>query len=194
MHRFIRRRAAVRGFAIASLIAALIAPSLALTAPATFPPRVFQSQQTHYLRFTVSFNSCVLTTGACSYKVGALPYNAFVVRGYQQIVANFNSGTTDTVSVGVTPANANELVAAQSVHAGAGGVTALTLSATGSGTQVTGAGAAQTGSNGGFDVFVKYAQTGSAPTAGQAVIVLEYFAPNDGACTAVPNGATAPAC
>ena len=191
---FIRRRAVARGFGVCSLIAALLAPAFALGASAAFPPRVFPSQQTHYLRFTVSFNACVLAAGSCAVKVGALPYNAFVVRGYQQIVTNFNSGTTDTLSVGVSPSNANELVAAQSVHAGAGGVTALTLAATGSGTQATGAGTAQTGSNGGFDVWVKYTQTGSAPTAGSAVIVLEYFAPNDGTCTAVPSGASAPAC
>jgi hypothetical protein len=41
---------------------------------------------------------------------------------------------------------------------------------------------------------VKYAQTGAAPSAGQAVIVLEYFAPNDGTCAPVPIGATAAAC
>ena len=38
-----------------------------------------------------------------------------------------------------------------------------------------------------------YAQTGSAPTAGSAVIALEYFAANNGACAPVKNGATAPA-
>jgi hypothetical protein len=191
---FIYRRAIARGFAVCSLVAALVAPAIALAAPAVPPPRIFPSQQTHYLRFTVSFNACVLAAGSCAVKVGALPYNAFVVRGYQQIVTNFNSGTTDTVSVGVSPGNANELVAAQSVHAGAGGITALTLAATGSGTQATGAGATQSGSNGGFDVWVKYSQTGFLPTAGTAVIVLEYFAPNDGTCTAVPSGASAPAC
>jgi hypothetical protein len=123
----------------------------------------------------------------------ALPHNAFVVRGTQQIITAFNSGTTDTVSVGVTATNANELVAAQSVH-GAAGVSALTLAATGAGTQAAGNGVTQTGSSGGFDIWVKHAQTGTAPSAGQVVIVLEYFAPNDGDCGPVPNGTTAPAC
>ena len=186
-------RKIIYAFTLAAL-AAFATATHALTAPPTFPPRYFQTQQTHYVRFTVNFNSCVPVAGACSFKIGALPYNAFVVRGYQQIIANFNSGTTDTVSLGVTAGNANELVAAQSVHTGAGAVTPLTLAATGSGTQATGAGATQTGTNGGFDIWVRYAQTGSAPTTGQAVIVLEYFAPNDGACGPVPNGTIAAAC
>ena len=186
-------RKIIYAFTLAAL-AAFATATHALTAPPTFPPRYFQTQQTHYVRFTVNFNSCVPVAGACSFKIGALPYNAFVVRGYQQIIANFNSGTTDSVSLGVTAGNANELVAAQSVHTGAGAVTPLTLAATGSGTQATGAGATQTGTNGGFDIWVKYAQTGSPPTTGQAVIVLEYFAPNDGACGPVPNGTIAAAC
>ncbi len=168
--------------------------AFALTVPPSFEPRQFSTQQTHYLRFTVNYNSCVLSAGSCAFKVGALPYNAFVIRGYQQIVTSFNSGTTDTLSIGVTQANANELVAAQSVHGSAGGATALTIVSTNAGTVVTGDGATQTGTNGGFDVWVKYAQTGSAPTAGQAVEVLEYFAPNDGSCAPVPLGATAAAC
>jgi hypothetical protein len=190
--RHLMRRIAT-AFALTAVTGFTATTVYAITAPPTFAPRVFQTQQTHYVRFTVNFNPCVLVAGSCTFKIGALPYNAFVVRGTQQIITSFNSGTTDTVSVGVTATNANELVAAQSVH-GAAGVSALTLAATGAGTQATGNGSTQTGSDGGFDIWVKYAQTGTAPTAGQAVIVLEYFAPNDGTCTAVPNGTTAPAC
>jgi hypothetical protein len=186
-------RSITAGIAGAAFLLGALAPGFALTSPSTFPPRYFQTQQTHYVRFTVNFNSCVLVSNSCTFKIGALPYNAFVVRGTQQIVTSFNSATTDTVAVGITSTNANELVAAQSVH-GAAGVSTLTIAATGAGTQVTGNGATQTGSDGGFDIWVKYAQTGAAPSAGQAVIVLEYFAPNDGTCAPVPIGATAAAC
>ena len=191
MRHFTRRIAAAIAFAALSGFTA--STVYALTSPATFAPRNFQTQQTHYVRFTVNFNSCVLVANACTLKIGALPYNAFIVRGYQQIVTSFNSATTDTLAVGISQTSANELVAAQSVH-GAAGVSTLTIASTGSGTQVTGNGATQTGADGGFDVWVKYAQTGAAPTTGQAVIVLEYFAPNDGACAPVPTGATAGAC
>ncbi|HEX4828311.1 MAG TPA: hypothetical protein VFV12_08800 [Xanthobacteraceae bacterium] len=156
-------------------------------------PRVFQTQQVHYLRFVVNFNSCVLAAGTCSYRVGALPYNAFLIRATQQIITNFNSGTTDTVALATSSGGA-QIVAAQTVHAGAGGATSLTIVAANVGIAATGNGIAQTGFNGGFDVWAVYAQTGAAPTAGQAVYVLEYIGPNDGACAFVPLGATAGAC
>lgn len=181
-------------FVIAASIFIGVTAALALTIPPTFTPRQFPSQQTHYLRFTVNWNSCVLSSGSCTFKVGAVPYNSFVIRGYQQIVTNFNSGTTDTLAVGVTSTSANELVTAQSVHTGSGGATALTIVSTNAGTVATGDGATATGNDGGFDIWVKYAQTGAAPTAGQAILVLEYFAPNDGTCVGVPIGGSGVAC
>ncbi len=164
-----------------------------------FPPRLFLSQQTHYIRINATFNAingtgCVLVSGSCTVLVGAVPYNSFIVRGYQQIITSFNSGTQDSLSVGVTSANANELVVAEGVRAAPGGATSLTIVAANLGITATGNGATQTGGNGGFGIWVKYAQTGAAPTAGQAILVLEYFAPNDGTCTAVPMNATAGAC
>ena len=169
--------------------------ALALTTPPSFSPRQFTTQQTHYLRFTVNFNSCVLASGSCTVKVGAVPYNAWIMRAYQQIATSFNSLSTDTIAIGVTSANGNELVAAQSVHGAAGGATALTVISTAAGTVVTGAGATSTATNGsGFDIWVKYAQTGTAPTAGAASYIIEYAAPNDGACAPVPQGSTAIAC
>jgi hypothetical protein len=117
------------------------------------------------------------------------------MRAYQQIATSFNSLSTDTIAIGVTSANGNELVAAQSVHGAAGGATALTVVSTAAGTVVTGAGATSTATNGsGFDIWVKYAQTGTAPTAGAASYIIEYAAPNDGSCAPVPQGSTAIAC
>jgi hypothetical protein len=169
--------------------------ALALTTPPSFSPRMFPSQQTHYLRFTINYNSCVLASGSCTVKVGAVPYNAWILRAYQQIVTSFNSLSTDTIAIGVTSANGNELVAAQSVHGAAGGATTLTVISTAAGTVVTGDGATSTSTSAsGFDIWVKYAQTGTAPTAGTASYIMEYAAPNDGACSAVPIGSTAVAC
>lgn len=183
---------AIAGGALAVLlvIGALSTSLFALTAPPSFSPRVFPTQQTHYLRFTVNFNSCALAAGTCSVKVGALPYNAFLISATQQVTTAFNSGTTDTVALGTASGGA-QLVAAQSVHA-AGDATALTL--VHPGIASVGNGIAQSGANGGFDVWAVYAQTGAAPTAGQAVYLIQYAAPNDGSCAPVPLGATAPAC
>lgn len=155
-------------------------------------PRQFNTQQTHYLRFTATYNACVLVSNTCSYKVGALPYNAFVVRAYQQVYTAFNSASTDTLAIGVSKGGA-ELVAAQSVHSTTAGLP-LTVVAANLGTAATGNNATATGSNGGFEVYATYAQTGTAPTAGNAVVIVEYIAPNDGSCQTVPLGSTAAGC
>src|ERR1700677_248946 len=168
-------------------IVTLASVAYALTIPATFPPRQFNTQQTHYIRFLVQFNSCVLAGGSCSYKVGALPYNAFVIRAYQQITTSFNSGTTDTLALGTSSGGVN-LVAAQSVHGAAGGATTLTIVSANAGITGAGDGPTPSGADGGFDVYVPYAQTGAVPPAGQAVIIVEYFGANDGNCITPPLG------
>jgi hypothetical protein len=171
---------------VSSALAALLvttALAFALVLPPQFAPRMYTEQQTHYLRFSVNFNSCVLVANTCSVKVGALPYNAFVVRAYQQVYTAFNSGTTDTLAVG-TASGGGQLVAAQSVHAATAGLP-LTVVAANLGSAATGNGIAATGTNGGFDVWAVYAQTGAAPTAGSAAIIIEYIAPNDGSCPTV---------
>ena len=169
----------------------LATAAFALTVPPTFSPRMFQTQQVHYMRFTVNFNSCTLASGTCSFKVGAIPYNSWLTDIRQQITTSFNSGTTDTVGIG-TATGGVTLVAAQSVHGAAGDAAALTV--VHPGITSTGNGIASTGAEGGFDIWVTYTQTGSAPTAGTAVYLLTYAAPNDGSCAPVPLGSTAPAC
>ena len=86
--------------------------AFALTVPATYAPRQFQTQQTAYMRFVVQATgqgiivngvACAAAAtggGNCSVKVGALPYNAFVARAYQQVTTAFNSTTTDTLGLG----------------------------------------------------------------------------------------------
>lgn len=184
----------VRALIAAAALFVTAGAALALTIPPAFSPRQFTTQQTHYVRFPVSFNSCVLAAGTCNVKVGAVPYNAWILRAYQQIVTSFNSGTTDTVAIGVTAGGA-ELVAAQSVAAAAGGATALTVVSANAGTVKTGDGATSTNTIGsGFDIWVKYTQTGAASTAGAAYYIIEYAAPNDGSCAVVPIGSTGIAC
>jgi hypothetical protein len=192
-----------------TLVGLLIAPiaAIALTNPATIAPRNFQTQQVGYLRIAITATgtginanglTCVAAVtggGNCSVKVGALPYNAYVIRASQQVVTAFNSTTTDTIGLGTAAGTGNQnLVAAQSVHA-AGGGTALTVVAANAGLAVTGNNIAQTGANGGFDIWVTFVYTTTnIATVGTDIIVLEFIAPNDGTCIDVPLGATAPAC
>jgi hypothetical protein len=169
-------------------------------------PRLFPTQQTHYLRFTVNFNDCVVVSNTCSVKRGAVPYNSWIARIQQQIVTNFNSGTTDDVAIGtlsgVCPnggvgvgfpgggcgATSGLLFGNTTVHSGAGAATAGTVFAASMGTVATGDGDTPTGSNGGFDIWTQYDQSGAAATAGQVVYVIEYIAPNDGNCVQPPIG------
>ena len=181
--------------AIILLAAGAFAPAAVAQTTPQFNPRSFASQQTTYTRFAVNFNSCTLpaAAGNCSFKVGAIPYNAFIVRGYMQVYTAFNSTTTDTVAVGTASGGA-QLVAATSTHA-AGPGAALTIVAANLGTAATGNNILPTGANGGFDIWATIAFTGAtAATAGNAVVVLEYFLPNDGACTSVPMGQAAAGC
>jgi hypothetical protein len=122
-----------------------------------------------------------------------VPYNAAILRAWQQITVSFNSATTDTLALATSSGGVN-LVAAQSVHGATGAMTALTVVAANVGIAATGNGITPTGANGGFDIWSVYTQTGAAPTAGTAVIVIEWIAPNDGQCIYVPLGATSPAC
>lgn len=185
MRDFNRNRLASVCFMAAAALIGAVGLARALTSPATYAPRMFQTQQVHYERFSFAFNSCVLVSNACSLKMGALPYNAWLTTFRQQIITSFNSGTTDTIGFGLASGGVT-VVAAQSVHGAAGDATALSL--VHAGITLTGNGVTPTGLDGGFDLFATYAQTGSAPSAGLAVFELEYVAPNDGACTNAPLG------
>jgi hypothetical protein len=193
MRHFLRTLVAGVGLALMAT-SAMVFPAAALTVPPTFAPRLFPNQQTHYLRFSVNFNSCPLpaSAGSCNFKVGALPYNAFIVRGYIQVTTAFNSTTTDTLNLGTASGGA-QLVSAQSTHAAIAS-TALTLVS--AGLTPTGNNTVSTGADGGFDVWANIAYTGaSAATAGAATVILEYFAPNDGSCIqTVPFGGSSGPC
>ncbi len=198
-----RNLAAAAGIALSMLaVASLSAPSFAQApiAPRGYSPRVFQTQQTHYLRFSLNFNSCTVPAGAatCNLKVGTLPYNAFLTGINYQIITVFNPTTSATWSLGTNTTGTN-ILAAQNVFTGQA-TTEVSLIASnafaGQGELVTGATAAQTGTQGGFDVFAVYTTgaNGSQGTTGQVVFIISYIAPNDGTCVAVPLGATSAAC
>ena len=182
--------AALVGFGLFGMIAG---PAAALTIPQQFSPTLYPSQQTHYLRFALNFNSCVPVSLACSVKVGAVPYNAFLVRAFTQTYTTFSGGgvTAFAASFGTTSANANEILTTTPLLTAAD---AVTVTLTHPGATATGNGIVQTGANGGFDIWVKLTATTGSPTAGSAVGIIEYIAPNDGSCTMVPMTQTAPGC
>jgi hypothetical protein len=182
-------------FLFAAFATTLVVPAMAQPnpiAPRSYSPRVFNTQQTHYLRFTVAFNSCT-PAGACTVKVGTLPYNAFLLRVYYQGEVAFGS-TTNLISLGTTSTAAVNIMAAVTGFQATVAPVQGTLVAGNLGVVLTGNGIAQTGTLGGFDVYATMTLTGATPTAGLAAFVLEYAGPNDGTCTMVPLGATATGC
>jgi hypothetical protein len=195
--RALRNIFAAVGFGLATL-AAVTLSAIALTVPAQYSPRVFQTQQTHYIRFTFNFNSCVIPAGAavCTVKVGALPYNAFLTAVHWQIITVFNPTTSATISLGTTSTAATNIKAALNVFTGQATTAGLDTAFAGAGELVTGSGAASTGADGGFDLYATYTTgaNGSQGTTGQIVFILEYIGPNDGSCAPVPLGSTATAC
>lgn len=190
---YVRQSAAALavGAALGSLLTAPIAV-FALNVPAQYAPRYFQTQQTHYIRFSLQVTSCVQVSNSCTIKVpAALPYNSLVMRVTAITNTAFNSTTSDGITLGITSASHNEIVSsACSIHAQA--IVACTVLATAG--SATGNGATQSGLDGGFDLFINWTGGGGTPNTGNAAIVIEYVAPNDGTCTAVPLNTTATGC
>ncbi len=150
------------------------------TIPASYPPRQATSLQTNYVRKVVNFSDGNVAGG---YQFGTVPLNAFITRVHVDIVTAFNAGTTNVLTFGVTQQNANELVASGDVTAGTPGYSAVTRGLGRAQTQNPSNASSTSGvtsGEGGVALFAKYAQTGTAATAGQAVVVIEYVPNNDG--------------
>src|SRR5262252_402106 len=183
------------GLFIAGGIALNILPALALVFPGQYAPRYFPTQQVHYERHVINItstaftgdtaqNTCIFAAGTCSIRIGALPYNSFVIRAALQITTACNAATTCTLALGTTSAG-TQLLAAQSILAAAGTAVLTPAVAGTAGILSTGNNIASSGQDGGFDLFATVTQTGAAATAGTVVFILEYYGPNDGGCT--PN-------
>jgi hypothetical protein len=196
-------------FLVAALATTMVVPAWSQAVPGgqrSFSPRMFNTQQVHYLRFTFNFNSCVIPAGAavCNVKVGAVPYNSWLKSVSYDLITVFNPTTSATISLG-TNTTATNILAAKSVFTGATlgpdgyvfcGTSCGAGTFAGIGMSVTGATTAQTGTLGGFDIYAAYTTgaNGSQGTTGSVVFVIEYYAPNDGSCAPVPLGSTAVAC
>ena len=127
--------------------------------------RNFGWQQIQYLRATINYNDPNITAGV---RFARLPANAFITQVLAYVVTAFNAGTTNPVSVGITQASANEIVAA--IPGQTAGFQPFTAAA--------GLGLAATAA-GDTDVWCKYAPTGTAATAGQIVVVIAFILNND---------------
>lgn len=133
--------------------------------PATVPPPRQDSRQvTNTLKKIVNFNDPGIASGvAFDNGLPSYPQGAFITRVLVEIVAVFNAGTTNVLTVGTNATTYNDIVNAGDVNEALLGVTdvvrALGRSIAASGDKV---------------IFAKFTQTGTAATTGQAVIVIEF--------------------
>jgi hypothetical protein len=133
----------------------------------TFPVRQAVSQEVSRLRIVVNYNDTSISGGARSY--GALPAGAIIVGTDVYINTVFNAGTTKVLTVGTNTTTSNNIIAAADVDETA---TGLTQNVKPTGTAL-GPISADT------DVYVKFAQTGTAATTGKAYIMIKYITDND---------------
>lgn len=128
------------------------------------PARDYGDQRVHFMRKTVAYNTTGIGTADTVY-MATLPTGAFVLDVVVNIDTAFNAGTTNVLIVG-TSDDDDEFVAAGDVNEAATGATRVT---TGLGYKTT---QAET-------IYVKFTETGTAATAGQATIVVAYVPDND---------------
>jgi hypothetical protein len=174
----------IRNLISASVLAAMAAfaaapIAFALTSPPSFPARVVPWQANTHFRKTINFNDANIGTGV---KFGALPAGAYITGIRCYVTTAFNAATTNSILLGTTAAGAQLL--AGGVTAGTNCVAATTgnqsmTAAPGLGLSVTGKQFTPTGSTGAWDLFVTYTQTGTAATAGQVTIIIDFVGDDD---------------
>lgn len=118
-------------------------------------------QGVNTLRKTVNYNDAGISSGNAFAE--SLPVSAFILSVTVEIVTAFNAATTNVLTVGTNSTSYNDIVAAADVAEGSTGVTDVT--------RARGRSLAATAEK---PVFVKYTQSGTAATAGVAVIVITY--------------------
>lgn len=162
------------GAALLASFAFVPANALVTDPNKTIPARTCElSQQVCYFRVTVNFNDPRIASGVW---FGTIPKNSFITAIDAQVVTAFNAGTTNVITVGAT-ATANEIVAS-GITAATPGIYHLTTAA-GLGNLITNNTTYQTALNGDVPLYVKYAQTGTAATTGQVIIVIQFAKNND---------------
>jgi hypothetical protein len=172
-----KRLRAFGAYARAAILAAIvglgagglaIGPALALSVDQTRNPVPRQGidQQVQTYRLTINYNDANIGAGQF---FGALPQGAYILSIDAYVTTGFNAGTTNVITIGTTKASANEIVAS-GITAGTPGVYHLT-SAAGLGLAVT--------ASSQITMYAKYAQTGTAASAGSVTIVIAYVPNND---------------
>lgn len=136
------------------------------TGTAATTARQSAEQQVHYLRFTVNYNDTGIATGNGKQY---LPKGAVIIGTDVVVTTAFNAATTNVLSIGTEASTYTNIVTTAQAIAGTAGLKA-NLAPTGLALGPLAADA---------QVFALYTQTGTAATAGVAVIVVKYIPNND---------------
>ena len=159
------------GKAIAALVltACAISAAFALNVDQTriMSKRDIGTQQLHYYRLTINFNDPGIAAGAA---FGALGQSTYIHSIDCHVTTVFNASTTNVVTLGTTKASANEVFGTGDLNEASATVQHLT-SALGLGLNATSAAD--------VTLWAKYAQTGTAATAGSVTCVVAYAPNND---------------
>jgi hypothetical protein len=128
--------------------------------------RQTQYQMPHAIRFAVAYNDTGISSGVVK---GTLPAGAQILDIVVNVTAAFNAGTTNVLTLGSTSTATQYIAAGDLDETATGAVRIAPTAAWGSASKPS----TDT------DVYVKYAQTGTAGTAGAATFVLTYMPNND---------------
>lgn len=115
---------------------------------------------------TVTYATLGIGT-ADTVKVGTLPAGSQILACYVRVTVAFNAATTNVLTVGTSAGSDANIAGAADVAEGATGTAVITSGADLAFTVDT-------------DIYVKYTQTGTAATAGTAVITVTYVATSNG--------------
>jgi hypothetical protein len=136
------------------------------TAPVFPPSRRNPRQVVNTLKKTVNFGDTGIATGVAFQD--SLPIGAFITSVIVEVVTAFNAASTNTLTVGTVSTGYNNMVASGDLPGN--GSASLTVGATlvtrGMGRALTAAAE--------VTPYVKYVQTGTAASAGQAIVVITY--------------------
>ena len=120
-------------------------------------------QQGNYLIHGLRKDVAYSVASGEAIKIGTLPKGAIVLRTVSGVTEAFDAGTTNVLIVG-TAADDDALVAAGGVDETAVAVTSVAPATL----------AGNVAASADTDIYVEYTQSGSAATAGNASVVVEY--------------------
>lgn len=124
------------------------------------------SQSVQTISRSVTFATVGIGT-ADTVKVGRIPAGSQIISALVRVVTVFNATSTNVLTVGTSSGSDADLVNAGDVDEGTVGTTLVYRGCDMSFTSDT-------------DIYVKYAQTGTAASTGAAVVVVSYISLNNG--------------